>query len=322
MKKILITILVLITWVQAYYTKGSFITGADGTYAATVSNGALYIYPGSGYIATSNIGPTIVTASNLQVVQIITNEVDVDITKSIPLIITNVLLNGQSGVWEIIVSNAVTIAQGGVLRVIITNNVQTTAAVTSMPDLRVTNILKSEVFESATGKTLHIGGEGEIVNIDYLHHQNHRGVFYRTTAYSAGVTDGSILTVALAITNKQFHYFIEFETKGDWNFYRYRNPLITNRGTALVWYNLNGQVTNTTETWANQGSIYTNVGTQQGNPVYIAGGNAAGQRIPVAYKTTIEVILASNTTSLLMFSNWSGATAPASVQVFGYEDLD
>jgi hypothetical protein len=317
MKNILISILILISFTFAQSRVK--IQGGTNASVAEVLKGRLLVTPANTsttWLYVSNVGATEVYASNVSINQNITNVVTCNTVASIPLIVSNILLSGQSGVWQIIVTNTVNAAVTSIPAVAVTNGTPFRVMVTNgislnNNDVNATNIL---MFKDVTHKALK--------NIDIVHAEIHSGNFYRVNIYSNSVADGGTFRVAFNNTNKEMHLFMQYTTTGSWTLYRYGDPVITNLnvGSFKTAYNVNEGSTNTASAWfshAPQG--LTNWGTVQGDPAFIPG-NTGANRSAVSYQTTLEVIIKTNMTHLMVFSNLSGSTVPAGLQLFFYEE--
>jgi hypothetical protein len=317
MKNILISILILIAF--GFAQNRVKIQGNTNASVAEVIKGSLLVTPANSattWLYVSNVGPTVLTASNVVVNQIVTNTVSVNTVASIPIIVSNILLSGQSGVWQIIVTNTVNAAVTEMPTVGVSNTTPFRVMVTngftlSDNQVNATNLL---MFKDATHKALKM--------IDIVHAEIHAGNLFRVNVYSNSVADAGTFRVAFAATNKELHLFMQFTTTGSWTLYRYGSPVITNVNAASLKtaYNVNEGHSNTSSAWfshAPQG--LTNWGVVQGDPTFIPG-NTGANRSAVNYQTTLEVVMQSNVSHLMVFSNLSGSTVPAGLQLFFYEE--
>lgn len=175
----------------------------------------------------------------------------------------------------------------------------------------------SPTYTDKDGVQQVIGSDRSMPTIDVNHLRLHEGrayYVYKTYPYSAGLSAGSSIDIALAFPAGTVpHLVFQYESPGESEFYMYEAPT-TSGGTALTKHRRNRNLVTTSVAAAVLAPTVTSLGTEVYSE-FIPASNKGGGNGSYSF----EFVLAPLTTYLFRLTNVNSQSHPCNLRIEWYE---
>lgn len=158
----------------------------------------------------------------------------------------------------------------------------------------------------------------DVTTISFEHQSVHRGRLVFAGHYFPAVADDALAVIHIKTGANTLHFFDSIVAGGVSSYSFYEGIVATNNGTQLTAYNFRRELTNVLNGMAYISPLVTNYGTRLFTKLIPAGTKQAG--VGADFTSPAEFNLKTNTSYLMVVSNFSGAAVDISMFIYGYRE--